>query len=52
MGKPPCERLTFGLVGQLLKVMVPGQAIKEPPPPKPDTGYRTYSFSNPLDWIT
>jgi hypothetical protein len=41
----------LGLVGQLLDVMVPGQAPQPPAPVEIDTGYRTYSFSNPLqDW--
>jgi predicted phage terminase large subunit-like protein len=41
----------LGLIGQLLDQMVPGQAIKEPPKPKPDTGYRPYTFAKPDDWM-
>ncbi len=42
----------LGLVGQLLDQMVPGQAPKAPKPPKVDTGYRPYSFANPLNyWV-
>ena len=42
----------LGLVGQLLDVMVPGQAPQPPAPPKIDTGYRTHSFADPLnDWV-
>ena len=43
----------LGLIGQLLDQMVPGQAIKEPPKPQPDTGYRPFNFVKPLDdWVT
>jgi hypothetical protein len=43
----------LGLIGQLLDQMVPGQAAAEPPSPKIDIGYRTYSFANPRDdWVT
>jgi predicted phage terminase large subunit-like protein len=42
----------LGLVGQLLDQMVPGQKPKEPPKPKPDTGYRPIGLDErPLDWL-
>jgi predicted phage terminase large subunit-like protein len=41
----------LGLIGQLLDQMVPGQAIREPPKPKPDTGYHPYRFVRPDDWV-
>jgi hypothetical protein len=39
-GKHDDQVDALGLIGQLLDQMVPGQAIKEPPKPKVDTGYR------------
>jgi hypothetical protein len=51
-GKHDDQVDALGLIGQLLDQMVPGQAIKESAPPKIDTGYRPYNFSNPLDdWV-
>ena len=41
----------LGLIGQLLDQMVPGQAPKQPEPPKVDTGYRVYNFSKADDWV-
>jgi hypothetical protein len=36
----------------LLDQMVPGQQPKEPPKPKPDTGYRPIGLDErPLDWL-
>ena len=50
-GKHDDQVDALGLVGQLLDKMVPGQKPKEPPKPKPDTGYRPYrSAERPLDW--
>ena len=52
-GKHDDQVDALGLIGQLLDQMVPGQAIKEPPKPKPDTGYRPFNFVKPLDdWVT
>jgi predicted phage terminase large subunit-like protein len=52
-GKHDDQVDALGLVGQLLDQMVPGQAPQPPAPVKIDTGYRTVSFSNPLqDWVT
>jgi hypothetical protein len=51
-GKHDDQVDALGLIGQLLDQMVPGQPIVEPPKPKPDTGYRTYSFANRRDdWV-
>jgi predicted phage terminase large subunit-like protein len=51
-GKHDDQVDALGLIGQLLDQMVPGQAPKPPEPPKIDTGYRPYSFANPLDdWV-
>jgi hypothetical protein len=53
-GKHDDQVDALGLIGQLLDQMVPGQAIKELPKPKPDTGYRSHkSTGRPLDdWVT
>jgi predicted phage terminase large subunit-like protein len=51
-GKHDDQVDALGLVGQLLDRMVPGQKPKEPPRPKPDTGYRPYNFpERPGDWV-
>jgi hypothetical protein len=42
----------FGLLGQLLAQMVPGQSPRPPEKPKRDTGYRPLSLAEePLDWM-
>jgi predicted phage terminase large subunit-like protein len=42
----------LGLVGQLLDQMLPGQKPKEPPKPKPESGYRPIGLDErPLDWL-
>ena len=51
-GKHDDQVDALGLIGQLLDQMVPGQRIKEPEKPKPDTGYRPLSLAErPLDWM-
>ena len=51
-GKHDDQVDALGLVGQLLDQMVPGQKPKEPPKPKPDTGYRPIGLDErPLDWL-
>ena len=51
-GKPDDQVDALGLVGQLLDQMVPGQKPKEPPKPKPETGYRPIGLDErPLDWL-
>ena len=51
-GKHDDQVDALGLIGQLLDQMVPGERIKEPEKPKPDTGYRPLSLAErPLDWM-
>jgi predicted phage terminase large subunit-like protein len=51
-GKNDDQVDALGLVGQLVDQMVPAQKRKEPPKPKPDTGYRPVGLDErPLDWL-
>jgi hypothetical protein len=51
-GKHDDQVDALGLIGQLLDQMLPGQAIKEPPKPEPDTGYRPLNLAiRPDDWV-
>jgi predicted phage terminase large subunit-like protein len=51
-GKHDDQVDALGLIGQLLDQMVPGQAPKQPEPPKVDTGYRPYQFAACADdWV-
>jgi hypothetical protein len=51
-GKHDDQVDALGLVRQLLDQMVPGQKPKEPPKPKPGSGYRPIGLDErPNDWM-